>query len=59
MPRTMQVIALGRCSSASRVVAEGTSDQLGAGKKFITPMTVNGRVYVGTANGAAVFGFLH
>jgi len=33
-------------------------DQYGAGNKFITPMIVNGKVYVGTTNGVAVFGLL-
>ncbi len=33
-------------------------DQFGAGNKFITPMVADGRVYVGTTNGVAVFGLL-
>ena len=33
-------------------------DQFGAGNKFITPMIANGKVYVGTTNGVAVFGLL-
>ena len=37
----------------------GTRDQFGAGNKFITPMITNGKVYVGTTNGVAVFGLLH
>ena len=37
----------------------GTRDQFGAGNKFITPLIANGRVYVGTTNGVAVFGLLH
>lgn len=37
----------------------GSRDQFGAGNKFITPMIVNGKVYVGTTNGVAVFGLLH
>jgi hypothetical protein len=37
----------------------GTRDQFGPGNKFITPMIVNGKVYVGTTNGVAVFGLLH
>ena len=36
----------------------GSRDQFGAGNKFITPMIANGRVYVGTTNGVAVFGKL-
>lgn len=36
----------------------GSRDQFGAGNKFITPMITNGRVYVGTTNGVAVFGEL-
>jgi outer membrane protein assembly factor BamB len=34
-------------------------DNFGNGNKFITPMIVNGKVYVGTQNGVAVFGLLH
>jgi hypothetical protein len=33
-------------------------DSYGNGNKFITPMVVNGKVYVGTQNGVAVFGLL-
>lgn len=33
-------------------------DQYGAGNKFITPLIANGKVYVGTTNGVAVFGLL-
>jgi hypothetical protein len=33
-------------------------DQYGAGNKYITPMIANGKVYVGTQNGVAVFGLL-
>jgi outer membrane protein assembly factor BamB len=33
-------------------------DSLGNGNKFITPLVVNGKVYVGTQNGVAVFGLL-
>jgi hypothetical protein len=38
--------------------ASGGRDQFGAGNKFITPMIVNGKVFVGTPNGVAVFGLL-
>jgi hypothetical protein len=38
--------------------AAGNRDGFGTGNKFITPMIVNGKVYVGTPNGAAVFGLL-
>jgi hypothetical protein len=31
-------------------------DQFGAGNKYIAPMIVNGKVFVGTTNGVAVFG---
>ncbi|HEY6375374.1 MAG TPA: hypothetical protein VIX90_07595 [Edaphobacter sp.] len=34
-------------------------DSFGNGNKFITPMIVNGKVYVGTPNGVAIFGLLH
>ena len=33
-------------------------DRFGAGNKFITPTIANGRVYVGTPTGVAVFGLL-
>jgi hypothetical protein len=38
--------------------AASARDQFGPGNKFITPMIVNGKVYVGTTNGVAVFGLL-
>jgi Immunoglobulin domain len=38
--------------------ASGGRDQFGAGNKFITPMIVNGKVFVGTTSGVAVFGLL-
>jgi outer membrane protein assembly factor BamB len=37
----------------------GSRDQFGAGNKFITVTVVNGKVYVGTRDGVAVFGLLH
>jgi hypothetical protein len=33
-------------------------DQFGSGNKFITPMVVNGKVFVGTPSGVAEFGLL-
>lgn len=39
--------------------AASSRDQFGPGNKFITPIIVNGKVYVGTTNGVAVFGELH
>jgi hypothetical protein len=36
--------------------AASSRDHFGAGNKFITPIVANGRVYVGTTNGVAVFG---
>lgn len=36
----------------------GSRDHFGAGNKFITPTVVNGKVYVGTPSGVAVFGLL-
>jgi outer membrane protein assembly factor BamB len=36
----------------------GTRDQFGPGNKFITPVIANGRVFVGTQTGVAVFGLL-
>jgi hypothetical protein len=38
--------------------ASSGRDQFGAGNKFITPMIVNGKVFVGTTNGVAIFGLL-
>ncbi|HEY7286517.1 MAG TPA: hypothetical protein VH497_13790 [Vicinamibacterales bacterium] len=38
--------------------APNSRDSFGNGNKFITPMIVNGRVYVGTQTGVAVFGLL-
>jgi hypothetical protein len=34
-------------------------DQFGAGNKFITPTVADGKVFVGTQTGVAVFGLLH
>ena len=39
--------------------APSSRDQLGPGNKFITPTIANGKVYVGTTNGVAVFGLLN
>ncbi|MGO9087796.1 MAG: pyrrolo-quinoline quinone [Terriglobales bacterium] len=36
--------------------AAGGRDHFGAGNKFITPMVINGKVYVGTKTGVGVFG---
>jgi hypothetical protein len=36
----------------------GTRDQFGLGNKFIVPLVVNGKVFVGTPNGVAEFGLL-
>ena len=33
-------------------------DGFGDGNKFITPMIINGKVYVGTTTGVGVFGLL-
>lgn len=38
--------------------ATGGRDQFGGGNKFITPLIANGKVYVGTPSGVAVFGLL-
>jgi hypothetical protein len=38
--------------------AIGLRDRFGTGNKFITPTIANGKVYVGTPNGVAVFGLL-
>ena len=38
--------------------ASGGRDQFGNGNKFITPTIVNGKVFLGTTNGVAVFGLL-
>jgi hypothetical protein len=36
----------------------GTRDNFGPGNKFITPMIANGKVFVDTQNGVAIFGLL-
>ncbi len=46
---------LGRELYDSNQAANGR-DHFGAGNKFITPMIANGKVYVGTRSGVAVFG---
>jgi outer membrane protein assembly factor BamB len=38
--------------------ASNRRDNFGAGNKFITPLIINGKVYVGTTNGVGVFGLL-
>jgi hypothetical protein len=38
--------------------ASGGRDSFGGGNKFMTPTIVNGKVFVGTPNGVAVFGLL-
>jgi hypothetical protein len=38
--------------------ASGGRDQFGSGNKFMTPTIVNGKVFVGSPNGVAVFGLL-
>lgn len=38
--------------------ASGGRDQFGNGNKFMAPMIANGKVFVGTPNGVAVFGLL-
>jgi hypothetical protein len=34
-------------------------DQFGAGNKFITPVIADGKVFIGTQSGVAVFGLLN
>jgi len=38
--------------------ASNNRDGFGTGNKFITPLIINGKVYVGTPSGVAVFGLL-
>jgi PQQ-like domain len=38
--------------------AANSRDQFGDGNKFITPVIINGKVYVGTTTGVGVFGLL-
>ena len=38
--------------------AANSRDHFGGGNKYITPTIVNGKVFVGTPNGVAVFGLL-
>jgi len=39
--------------------AAGNRDQFGAGNKYITPAVADGKVFIGTTAGVAVFGLLH
>lgn len=39
--------------------APGNRDQFGAGNKYITPTVADGKVFVGSTAGVAVFGLLH
>ena len=39
--------------------AAGNRDQFGVGNKFIVPTVADGKVFVGTTTGVAVFGLLH
>jgi hypothetical protein len=39
--------------------ASGNRDQFGAGNKYITPTVADGKVFVGTTSGVAVFGLLN
>ncbi len=39
--------------------ASNNRDQFGAGNKFITPTIADGKVFVGTSAGVAIFGLLH
>jgi outer membrane protein assembly factor BamB len=39
--------------------AAANRDHFGAGNKFITPTVADGKVFVGTTSGVAVFGLLH
>jgi outer membrane protein assembly factor BamB len=39
--------------------AAGNRDHFGTGNKFITPAVADGKVFVGTTSGVAVFGLLH
>jgi hypothetical protein len=41
----------------SNLAANGR-DSFGRGNKFITPLVIHGKVYVGTPTGVAVFGLL-
>ena len=38
--------------------AASNRDSFGTGNKFLTPMIIHGKVYVGTPNGVAIFGLL-
>jgi hypothetical protein len=40
------------------VVSAGNRDRFGTASHFATPMIVNGKVYLGTTKGIAVFGLL-
>ena len=54
--RTRPATSARSCTTARRPPAR---DQFGAGNKFITPMVADGKVFVGTPGGVAVFGLLN
>jgi hypothetical protein len=59
-PAVLHAFAAGNLATElynSNQAANGR-DQFGAGNKFITPSIANGKVYVGTPTGVAVFGLL-
>ena len=41
------------------ISTDGSRNRFGPGNKFITPTVANGKVFVGTTDGVAVFGLLH
>ncbi len=44
--------------NSNQTEPNGSSSAFGNGNKFVTPVVVNGNVFVGTPNGVAVFGLL-
>jgi hypothetical protein len=44
--------------NSNQLLPSGSSSTFGYGNKFITPVVVNGNVYIGTQNGVAVFSLL-
>jgi hypothetical protein len=59
-PAALHAFAAGNLATElynSNQAANGR-DNFGAGNKFMTPSIANGKVYVGTPTGVAVFGLL-
>jgi Immunoglobulin domain len=60
-PAVLHAFAAGNLATElyNSTQAANSRDQFGAGNKYMTPTIANGKVYVGTPSGVAVFGLLN